>query len=227
MKRVFWGLILILTLTAGAFAQTTATAFERGIRRASAGQFEVALDDFRKAMERSGAEPITDATRSRIHFNAGACLYRLGRFVEAGSEFSRSIRLDPTYEKAFYSLGMTEAELGDWQTSADAFEAALRINKRNGETWFDLAYSYLALERNEDAERAFRNSIRFGSRDSHISHNNIGVLLAIKGRTRDAIREFETAIELSNGSLEIADDNLRFYRSSAKDLNYAARSTSR
>ncbi len=225
MKRAVWGLFVILILTVGAIAQSTATAFERGIRRASAGQFEVALEDFRKAMESSGAEPITDATRSRIHFNAGACLYRLGRFVEAGSEFSRSIRLDPTYEKAFYSLGMTEAELGNWQTSADAFEAALRLNKRNGETWFDLAYSYLALERNEDAERAFRNSIRFGTRDSPISHNNIGVLMALNGRTRDAIREFETALELSNGALAVADENLRFCRSSAASLSFAERST--
>ncbi len=223
MKRTVWGLFVIVILSTGAIAQSTETVFERGIRLANSAQFESALADFRETIESSKTERMSDAKRSRMHFNAGACLYRLGRFVEAESEFRRSIRLDPTYEKAFYSLGMTEAELRNWESAAEAFEAALRINKRNGETWFDAAYIYLALEQWPRAESAFRNAIKFGSKELAISHNNVGVLLAMGGKTDAAVAEFETALEISEGKLAVAVDNLRFCRSSAAQVTRFAK----
>ena len=118
--------------------------------------------------------------------------------------------------------------------AVSSFSRVLKLDPKNGEAWFDLAFASLALNDLDTAEKAFARSIEFGSVDANLSHNNIGVILAMRGDLLDAEDQFETAIALSNGRLTEAKRNLEFCRSKragksdliAADFQFAARTMS-
>lgn len=155
-----------------------------------------------------------DVYRAKLHFNIGVCLYRLKQNEQATSEFEEAIKLAKgDYEKAFYALGMAQAELKNWEKAETAFRGALRLNKTNGETWFDLAFVYLARKDYESARKAFQKSVEYKSVAAPIGHNNLGVILALNGDIGAAVKEFETALKKTNGNFAVAERNLQFCKS--------------
>lgn len=218
-------IIFILSLIISAFifsvsAQTpdVQRAFESGIKSANQGEFQTALKQFQTSLEFAQNTQTDDLFRAKIHFNIGVCHYKLKEREKASVEYQRAILLYPNYEKAFYALGMAQAELKNWQTAEQAFLGAIRVNKRNGETWFDLAFVYLAQNDYASAQKAFEKSIKLKSVDASISHNNLGVILAMNGDVNAAMKEFETALRESNGNLTVAQRNLEFCKSLDKNL---------
>ena len=107
---------------------------------------------------------------------------------------------------------MAQSERENWKGAQRAFLEAVKRDNRNGEAWFDLAFAYIAGGDLTAAESAFRNSIVHKSIDSILGHNNVGVLLAIRGEYAAAEREFETALKASGGSLIEAKNNLEYCR---------------
>lgn len=223
MKQIFTGIFVILTISVlSVAAQTTATrqAFEKGIISAKSEKFETALEDFRKSLTLAETVRTSDNFRARIHFNLGVCLYRLRQNADAVNEFERAIKLaKDDYEKAFYALGMAHAELGNWRKAEEAFRGAIRLNERNGEAWFDLAFVFLAQNDYDSAQTAFEKSIALGSIDAFVSHNNLGVIFAINGDLTAAVREFEIALKKSNGKFAAAARNLQFCKTFGENIS--------
>ena len=223
MKRIFLSIFVILTAIVGSIsAQTAATqrTFEKGISLANQGKFETALLDFKKSLTLAEIEDARSDYRAKIHFNIGVCFYRLKQNEKAVSEFEEAVKLAKgDYEKSFYALGMAQAELKNWQAAEKAFRGALRLNKQNGETWFDLAFVYLAQKDYESAKTAFQKSVELKSVASPVGHNNLGVILAIGGDIDSAVKEFETALKKSNGKFTVAERNLQFCKSLGQNFS--------
>jgi Flp pilus assembly protein TadD len=108
---------------------------------------------------------------------------------------------------------MARAELKNWKAAEAAFRGALRLNKQNGEAWFDLAFVYLGQKDYQSAHTAFQKSIEHKSVAAVVGHNNIGVILAIGGDVDAAVKEFETALKKSGGKFTVAERNLQFCKS--------------
>lgn len=223
MKRLFLSIFVILTISVlSAAAQSLATrrAFEKGLELANAAKFETALDSFKRSQTLADIEDAAANYRAKIHFNIGVCFYRLKQNGKAAREFEEAIRLaNGDYEKAFYALGMAQAELKNWSKSEEAFRGAIRLNKRNGEAWFDLAFVYLAQNDYDAAKQAFQKSVELKSVASMIGHNNLGVILAINGDIDSAVREFETALKKSNGKFAVAERNLQFCKALGQNFS--------
>lgn len=223
MKRIFLSIFVILTasvLSVSAQSLGTRQTFEKGISLANEGKFETALADFKKSLTLAETEDAGSDFRAKIHFNIGVCLYRLKQNAKAVGEFEEAIKLTKgDYEKAFYALGMAQAELKNWQKAETAFRGAIRLNKRNGEAWFDLAFVYLAQKDYDSAKQAFQKSVELKSVASPVGHNNLGVILAINGDINSAVREFETALKKSNGKFPVAERNLQFCKSLGQNLS--------
>jgi len=223
MKRVFLSIFVILTaMVFSISAQSLATrqVFEKGIGLANEGKFETALGNFKKTLTFAEIEDADADFRAKIHFNIGVCLYRLKQSKQAVSEFEEAIKLAKgDYEKSFYALGMAEAELKNWQAAEKAFRGAIRLNKQNGEAWFDLAFVYLAQKNYDSAKQAFQKSVELKSVASPVGHNNLGVILAIGGDIDSAMKEFETALKKSNGKFAVAERNLQFCKSLGQNFS--------
>jgi len=210
--RIF-SFIIVLFFAVGISAQSPAASlsFNTGMRSAASGEFEKALESYRTALTQVENEGSRSGFIAKLHFNIGVCLYRLERPTEAVKEFEEAIRLRKgNYQKAAYALGMAESARENWVKAAQAFEAAIKLKKDDGETWFDLGMANLAQSYFGKAEKAFRNSIKYGSIDTALSHNNIGVILAMKRDYSLAEKEFEMALALTAGKLAEARKNLEY-----------------
>ena len=222
MKQIIFSIfVILLALVFSVSAQTTAqTAFEKGMNLASGGKFENALAEFQTSLAFAENADTSDVFRAKIHFNIGVCFYKLKRNTEAISEYERAVKLKKgDYEKAFYALGMAQAELQNWNAAETAFLGAIRVNQQNGEAWFDLAFVYLAQENYVSAQAAFQKSIELKSADAPISYNNLGVISALNGDVNAAIKQFETALQKSNGKLTVAERNLQFCKTLGQNLS--------
>jgi tetratricopeptide (TPR) repeat protein len=225
MKRIFLSIFVILTVLSWSAAAQSLGArqtFEKGIGLANEQKFDAALIDFKKSLTLAESEDAAPDFRARIHFNIGVCLYRLRENQKAVGEFEEAIKLSKgDYEKAAYALGMAQAELKNWERAEQAFRGAIRLNKRNGEAWFDLAFVYLAKNDFEAARSAFAKSVEYKSVSAAVGHNNLGVIFALGGDLDSAIREFETALRKSNGNFATAERNLQFCKTLGKNFNRA------
>ncbi len=222
MKRIIFSIFVILSaLTFSVSAQTaTQSAFEKGMNLAQSGKYETALAEFQTSLAFAESDQTKNEFLAKIHFNIGVCLYQLKQNPKAAAEFEQAVKLSGgDYEKAFYALGMTQAELKNWQAAETAFRGALRLNKRNGEAWFDLAFVYLANNDYAAARNAFQKSVRYKSVAAPVGHNNLGVILAMNGDLTAAVKEFETALKKSNGKLLEAERNLQFCKSLGQNFS--------
>jgi len=211
--------IFVLLFAISVSAQLSVTrSFNEGTRLASIGEFEKALSSYRAALNdaeriRSGHDFL-----AKLHYNLGVCEYQLNRPERAVAEFHLAIEMRAgNYSPAFYALGMAESARENWPSARLAFLESLRLDKTNGEAWYDLAFVYFHEGDFVNAEAAFRNSIVHKSIDAAWSHNNVGVLLALRGDFSSAEAEFETALKLSGGRLVEARNNLEYCRARTRN----------
>lgn len=220
MRNTISGLILTLILGTAINGQTPQTrlAFNNAMVAVKSGNYIDGLTGFRKALMHAEFSETSDDFLSKVHFNIGVCLYQLDRAGESIPEYHKAIHLSGNkYERAYYSLGMAELAGGNWTNAEDAFVNALRLNEKNGEAWFDLAFVYIAKKDYDSAAAAFDNSIRFSTVDAAISHNNLGVLAALKGELNAAEKEFVLAMDSAKGNFPTALSNLEICKAMRLD----------
>jgi Flp pilus assembly protein TadD len=213
MRVLLITFVLIFSISASAQSPTVTNLFAEGTKQTNAGRFDEALKNFKTALFMAENEYLSAGYRARVQYNIGVCYFKLNRFDPAIDHFKAALLLKTDYTRAHYALGMAEMRKRHAIAAVSSFNRVLKLDPKNGEAWFDLAFASLALNDLETAEKGFARSIEFGSVDSNLSHNNIGVILAMKGNFVDAEDQFETAITLSNGKLTEARRNLEFCRS--------------
>jgi Flp pilus assembly protein TadD len=225
--------VLIFSLNIAGQSPTVSKLFSDGTNHANAERFDEALKSYKTALFLSENEYLGADYRARLHYNIGVCYFRTDRFDLATDHFKSAILLKTDYPRAHYALGMAKLRQRNWKAASQAFLQVLRLDPKNGEAWFDLAFANIALNDAVTAEHAFVRSIEFGSVDAALSHNNIGVILALKGDLERAERQFELAVEMSAGRLFEAKRNLEFCRAKrsgkpdllAGEFRFAVRST--
>jgi|SRR5687767_2605269 len=231
MRYFSFVFLFIFSLNVAAQSPMVSRLFSDGTRYANQQDFDAALRSYKTALFAAENEYLNFGYRARLHYNIGVCHFRLNRFKLAANEFKSAILLKKDYSRAHYALGMTRMRLREWKDASASFESLLREDPKNGEGWFDLAFAKIAVGEMDAARSAFGHAIEFGTIDTPLSHNNIGVILAIKGELIAAEKEFETAIALSGGRLIEAKRNLESCRVKragrpeliAKDFQYVTR----
>lgn len=226
MKQFLFGLIFISISGLAIFGQGKDfdTSFERGVALANNGSFAEALVEFRNAESVIGSK-LTKKRLAQLHFNIGVCHFRLEKNADAISRFETAVRVFPKYERSHYALGMAASEMRDWQKAEGAFLDALKVNKANGETWFDLGFVYLATGELPKARAAFEKALELNTVDAATAHNNVGVIRALSGDRESAEVAFENAVRVSNGAYKIAAVNLAVIRKHRSDTLVAANFT--
>lgn len=215
--RVLYVILIICVWSLAAQTPNVKMSFDAGTQNARNGRFEKAIENYRQALLLAEIERPKDDFLARVHFNIGVCFYRLKQPEKAAAEFNEAVKLsEGTYQKAFYALGMAQKDLGNLQKAEIAFRNALKIEKTDGEAWFDLALVRLLKKDFEAARAAFENAVKFKSIAAADAHNNLGVIFALKYEFDSAEKQFETALKISNGKSSPARNNLQFCRTYRK-----------
>lgn len=189
MKKLFLVSIFVLLLQIGVFAQNN--EFEKGLNFARNGDFQNALPYFQNVLKQNHSAK----KLAQIHYNIGVCFYRLNQENSAIIEFNQAISLSPNYERAFYALGMVQKDSRNFNEAENAFRSAIKISN-NGETWFDFGLTLFELKKYDEAFTAFQNADKFGSIAVAESHNNLGVIYALKGDFASAEKEIKISKNL-------------------------------
>ena len=100
------------------------THFQLGERFYARGQYEFAVQRYRRAVELS-------PDNARAHYGLGLALTRLQQFDEAGRELAEAVEIDPSMVDAYLSLGVLEYRAGRFDSARSQWEAALRLDPQN------------------------------------------------------------------------------------------------
>jgi Flp pilus assembly protein TadD len=135
-------------------------------------------------------------------------LYWLGRldynqrlYEDAVAKFQRVLDLDPQSARAEDNLGLSLDMMGHYEEARVEFVKAVALNRKlpQPSPWppHNLGYLLLRLENCDEAEQAFRESLRYDSRFAQ-SHYHLARVLEKQERDAEAIEEYRAAIALDS-----------------------------
>lgn len=85
-------------------------------------RYDEAMEEYNRALK-----DLTYTTREKIHTNIGM-LYRLQKQYDlAISSLNDAVRLNPSYAKGFYELGLTFSEMGKNEKAREYFESVIKL----------------------------------------------------------------------------------------------------
>jgi Ca-activated chloride channel homolog len=132
------------------FAQGSQKLVRKGNYAFKEGKFKEAEIDYRKAISQN-------PNQVNGLFNLGNSLYKQNNYDEAASAYitlgkGSALKKSPATELAntFYNLGNSFIEGKKYKESIDAYKSALRINPKDEDTRYNLAYALEKLQQQQD-----------------------------------------------------------------------------
>src|SRR5881296_3580088 len=119
------------------------------------------------------------------------------------NELERAIQLNPNYATAHHWLGLAFATLRQSDRSIGELKRALELDPLSMIINADLSIIYLYARRYDAAEAQARKTLEIDSR-SFVAHYYLGAVMQLTGRLKEAIPEFQKAVELNNDPHSIA-----------------------
>jgi tetratricopeptide (TPR) repeat protein len=167
---------------------------QSGIAEKTAGRLERAHSLFQRAID-------LDADSSVLHFLLAETLYNRGLHEEALRSVKRSIETNPDNPDALYLIGFILGDLGRAEEAADANRRAVQLNPT-----LVRAQANLALEMyRHEATPSHEHKTSAGA------HITLGRALRQKGYFREALHEYERAIEGGEANAEVLQAMLELY----------------
>src|ERR1043166_9559704 len=122
------------------------------LREYKAGQYDQALKDYERLIERKGDDP-------RLRFNAGAAAYQAKKYEEAAKQFDEAVAAPDLklQQHAYFNRGNTPYYLGEnnldpnnrtetWKKAVKDYENALKINQEDKDAKYNLEFVKKKLE---------------------------------------------------------------------------------
>jgi tetratricopeptide (TPR) repeat protein len=143
--------LLILTLTAG--AQTDKKYIRKGNKEFEKSNYQESEVSYRKALDQNAKLP--DAV-----FNVGDALYKQNKYEDAGKQFIENINMNEDKNKksaGLYNLGNALLNAKKLPESIDAYKGSLKLNPKNKEAKYNLAYAQDQLIKQQEQQKQQQN----------------------------------------------------------------------
>jgi TolB-like protein/Tfp pilus assembly protein PilF len=144
-----------------------------------------------------------DDSLAEAHASLGLIATEELEVNRAVTELERAIQLNPNYATAHHWLGLALATLRQSDRSIGELKRALELDPLSMIINADLSIIYLYAHRYDAAEAQARKTLEIDSR-SFVAHYYLGAALQLTGRLKEAIPEFQKAVELNNDPYSIA-----------------------
>jgi len=120
------------------------SSYNQGVIYVSKGDFDKALDEYKKALDENPAD-------YNSYFAIGEISYRKGEYKDAVLNFKRCIELNPYFLDAYYNLGLTLFELGKYKKANFYIGELIKLDPQDAEAHYLLGEIYLE---NKDYKKA-------------------------------------------------------------------------
>lgn len=140
---------LLFAFTGLALAQADKKFVRQGNREYDKSKFSESEISYRRAIDKN--KESADAV-----FNAGDALYKQKKFEDAGKQFIQNHNMNEDKNKkaaSLYNLGNSLLMANKVQESIDAFKGSLKLDPKNMETKYNLAYAQDLLRQQQDQKK--------------------------------------------------------------------------
>ena len=124
----------------------------------------------------------------------------LNDYMDADKWLSKSVQMDSRNGDTWYYLGRTKYNENRFVEAVNAFRQALKLSPENVKAGDNLGLSYEGLGRRQEAEKAYRDAIRWQSQllqQNPGPYLDLGILLVEQNRPQDAILYLQQAVQIS------------------------------
>jgi Flp pilus assembly protein TadD len=129
------------------------------------------------------------------HEALGLVLAKSGRFDEAISHYSESLRIWPEYDRALIGMGNVLVRQGKLEEAAAFANKALRVKPDSSEAHFLLGFVLMKQGNNDEALYHYFAGLR-SDPDNEGIHHVIGVILGVQGKLDESIEQFKEALRI-------------------------------
>jgi TolB-like protein/Tfp pilus assembly protein PilF len=121
----------------------------------------------------------------------------------AVSELERAVQLNPNYATGHHWLALAFTALGQSDPSVRELKRALELDPLSMVINADLSIGYIYARRYDEAEAQARKTLEIDPH-SFLAHYYLGMALQLKGRMKEAIPEFQKAVDLNHDPYSMA-----------------------
>ena len=156
------------------------------------GEFDLARDALQQAIE-------LNPLNANYHYLLGQLLEDWtelkGAWEQAICEFTRAIKLNPSYIEAWYNRGLLYEKLGDLEKACDDFKQVINRVPTFHAARHNLGVLYIKQQQWEDAERIFEEILEVEPREPDAHYHLAEIYLNRYGDVNRAIDGLQYAIE--------------------------------
>ncbi len=153
----------------------------------ASGEYGVALQINQELVDR-------DPDKVEAFNDLGACLCKVGRYVEAERQFRQALSLDPNYAAANFNLGTVLRWMGVLEESEIYLRRALKVKPNYTEARTSLGFTLTLLGRLHDAKPRFEKTLKTAPRDTEALFG-LGLIAKLEGRFSQAEALFKRILE--------------------------------
>jgi len=135
------------------------------------------------------------AVRKQKYMNSGNKYFSQKRYDEAVIEYRNALQVDPQFAEAYYRLGLSFLQLGQWVPAGQSFSRAVAIDPENADAHLRLGNILLGVGQYADA-RAQGDEVLQRNPQNADAHILLGQILVQQKNFPDAKKEFELALKI-------------------------------
>ncbi len=167
------------------------TYYQRGLAKASQGQYELAVTDYDEAINRLPED------NAEFHQTRGNANYTLKRYSAAINDYNEAIRIFPNDINSYYRRGRTNAELNQHAAAITDYDEAIRLLPNHTEFHRWRGFSKYELKQYQHAINDYNEAIRINSGDGK-AHYLRGLASFELKQYEAAISDFDKAVSLKH-----------------------------
>jgi len=172
----------------------------------SLGIVFVAVDRLSEAVEQFQQAVRFDPTYAEAYNDLGLALVKLDKFLEAIEAYRRAIGLRPDLEIAHANLGYALLKLNRPRDAIEQYRQAVRFNPDDADAQKNLASLLADSGQIAEAFEHLKQVLRLRPQWSAEVHCAMGIALNKAGRPREAIDEFEKALQANPSDVEACNN---------------------
>ncbi len=167
----------------------------RGLRAAEDDQFENAIEEYKKAIEKDSENVAAynnmgiaysalgedkeaikvlkkaiklNGEYAKAHYNLGVIYDKMERHEEAFKEYTETIKLDPTYVDAYNNRGVVYEGKGLFELALEEYTKAIELDSGRAYLYSNRGDAYVGMKQYENAIKEYTRAIELDPKDKEI-----------------------------------------------------------